>query len=158
MQGWSRTGLYPLNIERVLNKREIRDYRAVTPDLLPPSTEFDTPSTRVEFQQVTNSMKQQMTPQSRRKMTGIQHAFYKQWNARVVLQSEETNARKRTREVEEVKSRKLLKKVDQTETWNLRKLCRARGWEEDAIDLLLAQRANRSSFLLGTDAEEDDSS
>ena len=82
-------------------------------------------------------------------MTGIEHAFYKEHNARTCLQAEESNARKRTYEAEEQATIKRLKKTDEKITWDLKDLCRSRGMDEEEIELLLAQRPNRGSFLLG---------
>jgi hypothetical protein len=155
MAGWSRSGLEPLNPQKVLSKAEISIYRATSPDLVPPPTlEYTTPATRNDFQVVTTYLKAKLTPQSRHLMTGVQHAYYKEHSARVCLQTEESNARKRTREVEEQATMKRLKQADDKTTWNLKMLCKARGMDDDEIELLLAQRPDRGSLLLqGADGE-----
>ena len=42
---------------------------------------------------------------------------------------------------------KRLKKTDDKVTWALKDLCKARGMDDDEIELLLAQRPNRGSLL-----------
>jgi hypothetical protein len=44
---------------------------------------------------------------------------------------------------------KRLKKTDQKITWELKDLCKSRGMGKEEIELLLAQRPNRGSLLLG---------
>ena len=58
------------------------------------------------------------------------------------MQTSESDARKRQREEEEQRTRKRLKKADTDQCWALKDVCRARGLDEEEIELLLAQRAN----------------
>lgn len=114
MAGWSRSGLEPLNPQKVLSKSEISTYRPITPNLiLPPNQEYNTPTTRNAFQAMAVYLKGRLTPQSRHLMTGTEHAFSKEHSARICLQAEEFNACRRTHEAEEQATMKRLKKTDQ---------------------------------------------
>jgi hypothetical protein len=53
LTGWRRSGLYPLDARKVLDKPEVARYRATTPDLAPPQSRLTlTPQDDYEYEQI----------------------------------------------------------------------------------------------------------
>ena len=143
--GWSRTGLNPFNLLRILQSTEVAQYRQATPNLIPsPSKEHRTPANRAEYDEIARRLLPDFTPQRRHQFQRLTHAYRNENAARICLQQDEETARKRAREEEEQATTKRLRKSDERMLWNLRTVMEARGHDDDEIEHLLAHNPNRS--------------
>ena len=98
-----------------------------------------------------DEIRAKLTLTTSRYFRSLNHAYYHEHSARICLQTTESGARKRQLEEEEQQTRKRLKKADNEQCWDLKDLCRARGMNEQEINLLLAQRANNSNVYTNTE-------
>jgi hypothetical protein len=148
--GWSRTGLYPYNPQRILQCDEMVRYRPTTPDYIPPSSaQYLTPTNRTEFDSIAYEIQSTLTPKRRHQFTRLQHAYIKESTARICLQREESTARKETYTVEEQALYKRLRKTDDSMLWNLQDVMESRGHSSEEIEHLLQHQANREHIYVG---------
>ena len=142
--GWSRTGLYPYNPQRVLQSNELVRFRPTTPDLLPPpSAQYLTPTHRAEFDSIAQSIQSTLSPIRSHQFTRLRHAYIRESTARICLQKDESTARKETYTTEERAIQKRLRKTDDSMLWNLREVMSNRGHPDKEIEQFLDQQPNR---------------
>ena len=64
--GWRRSGLYPLNVQKVLERPEIARYRQTTPELRPPQSSVNlTPQDDWEYCEISKRLAAKLTRSSR---------------------------------------------------------------------------------------------
>jgi DDE superfamily endonuclease/Tc5 transposase DNA-binding domain len=141
LAGWRRSGLYPLDARKVLDKPEVARYRATTPDLAPPQSHLTlTPQDDYEYERIQETLNSKLTRSGRRLQKQLSHAYFRESSARKLLSFEVSKARKRTLEDEVQETTKRLRKQDDKRTWDTTEIFKARGYtaEETAgyIDVL----------------------
>ena len=139
--GWRRSGLYPLDARKVLDKPEVARYRATTPDLAPPQSRLTlTPQDDYEYERIQEALNAKLTRSGRRLQKQLSHAYFRESSARKLLSFEVTKARKRTLDDEVQETTKRLKKQDDKRTWDTTEIFKARGYTEEKtasyIDIL----------------------
>jgi len=93
--GWSRSGLYPLNPERILQAPDFERHRQVTPEFAPhrPVTpeiisspnEYSTPKNRVQFEEIALDIRATLTPTLQHQLDRLRHAYFHESSARICL-------------------------------------------------------------------------
>jgi hypothetical protein len=141
LAGWRRSGLYPLDARKVLEKPEVARYRATTPDLAPSQSRLTlTPQDDYEYERIQEALSAKLTRSGRRLQKQLSHAYFRESSARKLLSFEVSKARKRTLEDEVQETTKRLRKQDDKRTWDTTEIFIARGYtaEETAgyIDIL----------------------
>ena len=121
--GWRRSGLYPLNVQKVLERPEIARYRQTTPELRPPQSSVTlTPQDDYEYREISAVLASKLTRSGKALVKQLNHAYYEIFSARKILFVELTTHRKRSLENEERQVQKRLKKQDDQRIWDTNKV------------------------------------
>jgi hypothetical protein len=141
LTGWRRSGLYPLDARKVLDKPEVARYRATTPDLAPTQSRLTlTPQDDYEYERIQEALSSKLTRSGRRLQKQLSQAYFRESSARKLLSFEVSKAPKRTLKDEVQETTKRLRKQDDKRTWDTTEIFKARGYtaEETAsyIDIL----------------------
>ena len=80
-----------------------------------------------------------------KKLVSLAYAYHTEAFGRRILKHELKERRKHTLEEEEQTVAKRLKKQDSTRSWSLQELCRARGYEKEAIEAIVNTLPNRDT-------------
>ena len=89
LAGWRRSGLYPLDARKVLEKPEVARYRATTPDLAPPQSRLTlTPQDDYEYERIQETLNAKLTRSGRRLQKQLSHAYFRESSARKLLSFE----------------------------------------------------------------------
>ena len=100
--GWRRSGLYPLNVQKVLERPEIAQYRQTTPELRSPQSSVNlTPQDDWEYCEISKRLAAKLTRSSRAIQKQLNSAYYEASSARRILSFELATHRKRSLEDEE---------------------------------------------------------
>ena len=145
MAGWHRSGLWPIDKQKVLLRPEISRYRQTTPDLAPPQTsETLTPQDKWEYSQINEALTAKLTRSGRKMLACLKRAYENESNARVALSFEISESSKRSRDAEEKASMKRLKKQDSKCSWNAKEVALARGYNEEDSEQVLSVLPDRT--------------
>jgi len=98
LAGWRRSGLYPLDARKVLEKPEVARYRAITPDLAPPQSRVTlTPQDDYEYERIQDTLITKLTRSGRRLQKQLSHAYFRESGIRPRSSRQEGTPRKKPR-------------------------------------------------------------
>jgi hypothetical protein len=99
---------------------------------------YYTPQKDREWRARSDQVAEQLDRDGRRMLTSLNHAYYRESNARTALSIELGQARKRTRDDEETTTTKRLKKHADDRIWQAKDVALARGYSQEETDILLS--------------------
>ena len=130
--GWKRTGIWPLNKQKLLEDPDIRNFGRTTPEYQPlpiqegPNRLFSTPKKHEEFQELQRKIEAKVTPRTRRAVRKLTHAAMQEYTANQTLRIEVRGLRKRTIDEEVSKRSRRLRKERVQRSWDLEQVQAAR--------------------------------
>ena len=114
--GWKRAGLYPSDINRILQDPRVTNYERYTPDLTviqPPQGIYSTPHKVREFEAVRDLINAKSTPHTRRYIQKLFKGAIKELSRADLVSDEIKTNRKRQHEEEmDQRSKKIQKEVN----------------------------------------------
>lgn len=132
--GWSRSGLWPFDMQKVLARELVRDYRPATPDLQPSKTEeFRTPKRKSEWKPMVASLRQVVPESHQLCLTRIERDLDECEAELLALRGELRVHRKEDRQEEDTSVHRRVRKLQDTITTNYEDVLRHRGADEDEI-------------------------
>ena len=130
--GWKRTGLYPLNKQRILDDSEVKSYGCTTPEYQPASIPeglnglLATPKKVDEIQTLISKIQAASTPTTRRAVDKLGHATIQEHTGAQLLQGELQQLRQLSFTVQHNRRSKRLEKDKNQRSWNLEQVRAAR--------------------------------
>ena len=144
--GWKRSGLYPLNVQKVLERPEIAQYRQTTPELRPPQDLVNlTPQDDWEYREISERLAAKLTRSGRAMQKRLNSAYYEASGACRILSFELATHRKRSLEDEERQVSKRLKKQDDQRIWDTTEVFKSRGHSAEDAELFVNVLPNRNA-------------
>jgi hypothetical protein len=148
LAGWKRSGLWPFQPSKVLDRSEIALYRSTTPNLAPPRTPYPaitlTPQNKPSYKEIQSILMQGKSREDKRLIIAMEHAYDRESTARQLLEITVSTARKRQREEEQQDITKRLKKQDAAVTINFTDIAKTRNHPTEEVEALLAAMPDRT--------------
>ena len=133
---WSRSGLVPFNLTRILAQATVANYRPLTPELQPDKTEeFRTPKRKLEWLLIVNRLRSVLPQAHRLSLTRIEHHLDELEAEVTLLRGQLKVYRKDARKTENDDVGRRIKKLNKDITTDLSDVMKHRGYGDDEIEL-----------------------
>ncbi|ERF69214.1 hypothetical protein EPUS_02181 [Endocarpon pusillum Z07020] len=120
--GWHRTGIWPLNKQKLLNDPEIRNFGRTTPEYQPPATSdglYSTPKQSDNLRALIRQIEAKTTPQTRRAVRKLGHSAIQEHTGAQLLRTQLRELRQLALKQELTKRSKRIQKETKQRSWNL---------------------------------------